>query len=139
MNFFDNLEALCKQNNTNITPLLKSLGYSTSKGTAWRKKGSIPSGDILVKIAKHFDVSVDYLLGYQPKSATPELTKEEQDCLKAFRRLTRDDQLIQIGRMVGTYENYNYETASTDKDIRETLVSGIDFMKTSVREDTDTK
>lgn len=41
--------------------MLKELGLSTSKGTAW-KKGSIPTGDIVAKIAEYFGVSTDYLL-----------------------------------------------------------------------------
>ncbi len=66
MNFFDILEKLCKQHNTNITNVLKEIGLSGSKGTAWRK-GSIPKGKILIEIAKYFNVSVDYLLGYSPE------------------------------------------------------------------------
>lgn len=62
MSFFDVLETLCTQNNTSVTAVLKELGYSTSKGTAWRN-GSIPTGDILLNLAEHFNISVDYLLG----------------------------------------------------------------------------
>lgn len=67
MCFFEILENLCAQNNTNVTSVLKALGLSTSKGTAWRN-GSIPTGDILIKLAQYFGVSIDYLLGYTPKS-----------------------------------------------------------------------
>ena len=75
MNFFETLENLCAENNTNVTAVLKTLGYSTSKGTAWRN-GSIPTGDILLKIAQYFGVSVDYLLGYTPENEeNPRLKK----------------------------------------------------------------
>ena len=67
MCFFEVLENLCTQNNTNVTSVLKAIGLSTSKGTAWRN-GSIPTGDILIKLAQYFGVSIDYLLGYTPKS-----------------------------------------------------------------------
>lgn len=61
--FFERLQLLCSADTVkDISGLLKTLGLSTSKGTAW-KSGSIPKGDILLKIASYFHVSTDYLLG----------------------------------------------------------------------------
>lgn len=61
--FFARLESLCSQNPVkDVSGLLKALELSTSKGTAWRN-GSIPKGDILLKISSYFHVSTDYLLG----------------------------------------------------------------------------
>jgi transcriptional regulator with XRE-family HTH domain len=62
MVFIDRLLSLCEQNNTDVSTVLRELKLSTSKGTAWRG-GSIPNGEILVKLANYFHVSVDYLLG----------------------------------------------------------------------------
>lgn len=75
MNFFEILEALCTKNNTSVTAVLKELGYSTSKGTAWRN-GSIPTGDILLNLAQYFNVSVDYLLGYTPNEQSDGKTEK---------------------------------------------------------------
>lgn len=60
--FLERLLSLCSKNGTDISNVLRSLGLSTSKGTAWRN-GSIPNGDILLKLANYFRVSTDYLLG----------------------------------------------------------------------------
>jgi len=60
--FFDRLQSLCNRDNTDVSSVLKALGLSTSKGTAW-KGGAIPKGDILLKLAHYFHVSTDYLLG----------------------------------------------------------------------------
>ena len=60
--FLERLLSLCSENGTDISNVLRSLGLSTSKGTAWRN-GSIPNGDILLKLANYFHVSTDYLLG----------------------------------------------------------------------------
>ena len=60
--FFERLQFLCDSQNTDISNVLRNLNLSTSKGTAW-KKGSIPSGTILLKLAAYFHVSTDYLLG----------------------------------------------------------------------------
>lgn len=63
--FIDVLEKLCQENKTTVTQVLKALGLSTSKGTAWRN-GSIPNGEILEKLADYFGVSIDYLMGRTP-------------------------------------------------------------------------
>lgn len=63
--FYNQLENLCKKNNLTVTALLKELGLSTSKGTAW-KSGSIPKYYTLKLIADYFNVSVSYLFEDEP-------------------------------------------------------------------------
>ena len=70
--FYKTLTNLCKENNTSITSVVKDLGLSSSKVTAW-KNGSIPKGDVLSKIADYFGVTTDYLLG-RTDSPTPPKT-----------------------------------------------------------------
>lgn len=60
--FWERLQTLCNKNGTSATEIMKKLGLSTSKITAW-KNGSVPNGKILSELADFFDVSVDYLLG----------------------------------------------------------------------------
>lgn len=60
--FYERVKALCEEHNTSITVLLKNLGISISKATAW-KYGSMPRSDVINKIADHFNVSTDYILG----------------------------------------------------------------------------
>lgn len=60
--FLERLLLLCERDNTDISNVLRALKLSTSKGTAWRN-GSIPNGEILLKLASYFQVSTDYLLG----------------------------------------------------------------------------
>lgn len=74
--FYDILNNLCQSKGTTITALLKHLGLSTSKGTAW-KNGSVPNGDILVQIVSYFNVSVDYLLGKDTSKTKDPATDEE--------------------------------------------------------------
>lgn len=65
--FYQRMQALCNRDGTEISNVLKALNLSTSKGTAWKgtaqKEGTIPKGDILLKLANYFRVSTDYLLG----------------------------------------------------------------------------
>jgi len=68
--FFDNFKMLCNEKNTTPTTVIKQLGYSTSKITAW-KNGSSPNIDIASKIADYFGVSLDYLAGRTDKKFPP--------------------------------------------------------------------
>ena len=73
--FFTRLQYLCSQSAVkDVSGVLRALGLSTSKGTAW-KSGAIPKGDILLKLANFFHVSTDYLLG-NTDDPTPQGQKE---------------------------------------------------------------
>lgn len=71
MLFFDKLKKLCNDNDTTPTAVVKALGYSTSKITAW-KNGSIPKADILDKLASFFDIPVSYFFENNDTSSLPE-------------------------------------------------------------------
>lgn len=86
--FYDNLNELCKSKGTTVTALLKELNISTSKGTAW-KKGRVPKGDILSKLAAYFSVSTDYLLGNDINSqGVMNFPPETLEFLKRFEHLS---------------------------------------------------
>lgn len=108
MNFFNILEMLCTQKNIKVTTALKNLGYSTSKGTAWRN-GSIPTGDILLKLSEYFNVSVDYLLTGKEKNSSFNLTDEELELLNKFRHLLDIDKGRILDRMETIYAGYSPE------------------------------
>lgn len=83
--FFERLEKLCSERETDISNVLNALGLSTSKGTAWRN-GSIPKGDVLRKLANYFGVTTDYLLGLIDSPLPPMLNVPPvlNDVLVAF-------------------------------------------------------
>lgn len=60
--FWERFEQLCKKNGSKPNPVVKELGLSNSITTKW-KNGAIPNGEILLKIADYFNVSIDYLMG----------------------------------------------------------------------------
>lgn len=59
--FYDNFIALCKKKNVKPTPLVTSMGLSSSNVSQW-KDGSIPRADVLLKISNYFGVSMEYML-----------------------------------------------------------------------------
>lgn len=60
--FYERLNEMCSRKGIAVSSLVKALGLSTSKVTAW-KNGTVPKGETLVKIADYFDLPIDYLLG----------------------------------------------------------------------------
>ena len=69
--FYERLKALCKEKSTTVTALLSTLNMSPAQGTWW-KKGSSPKYETLVILARHFNVSVDYLMGKDDSLSTSE-------------------------------------------------------------------
>ena len=59
---WERFEQLCKEIGSKPNPVVKELGLSNSITTKW-KNGAIPNGEILLKIADYFNVSIDYLMG----------------------------------------------------------------------------
>lgn len=57
MDFGENFKRICKERNTSPSAVVKKLGYSTSKVTAWYH-GSLPKQDVLVQLAKELDCDV---------------------------------------------------------------------------------
>ncbi|MBE6693416.1 MAG: LexA family transcriptional regulator [Ruminococcaceae bacterium] len=60
--FYTNLQKICKERGTTPTAVAKAIGISTSMTANW-KKGGMPRGDTLQKLASYFGVTTDYLLG----------------------------------------------------------------------------
>lgn len=61
MTLLGRIKELCKENNTTLATLEKVLSFGN--GTLSRWDNSSPSADKLSKVADHFGVSTDYLLG----------------------------------------------------------------------------
>lgn len=100
-NLYETIQKLCKSRNITIAALEREceLGNATIKKWA----NSTPSGDRLAKVADHFGVTVDYLLGrrfytsckicdysYDPLSETQvkdheEYHKKHQDALERYK------------------------------------------------------
>ncbi len=73
--FWNRFYELCLKRGTKPNPLAKELGISSGVITKW-KSGSIPSGEMLNKIADYLGCSVDYLLGRTDNS---EVNKNKQE------------------------------------------------------------
>ena len=91
--FFDIYADLCKKDGKTPTAVALELNIARSSVSYWRS-GAVPKQDILVKIAKRFNVSVDYLLGEEDKEKKTTdndgLSEEEKALLDLFNRVPAD-------------------------------------------------
>lgn len=73
MKFTDTLQLLISEKGITKNKMLTDLGLGTGTFNTWLKRDSLPNGDTLVKIAKYFGVSTDYLLGLTPSHNSKEI------------------------------------------------------------------
>lgn len=81
MAFYERLREICKEKGTTVTNMLSKLGISTGSTGNW-KKGQLPKGDILIKIADYLDTSVDYILLGEYRS---DITNDEKKLVELYR------------------------------------------------------
>lgn len=63
--FWERFYNLCLRSGKRPNPVGKEIGLSSGIISKW-KNGGIPNGETLIKLAKYFNVSIDYLLGLSP-------------------------------------------------------------------------
>lgn len=101
--FWERFIALCEANNVKATNVAKELGISTSNITYY-KRGSVPNGTMLQRMADYFGVSTDYLLGKDVKADNQVAVKMSVEDLKLFNtiKLLDEQSLAQLS----DYINY---------------------------------
>lgn len=74
--FYDTFSELCRAKGLSPAAVTREIGLNNSSSTAW-KRGSVPKGETLQKLADYFGVSVDYLL----KQSNPFLALENKEMI----------------------------------------------------------
>lgn len=94
MNFVENVLELINKFGITKNKMLTDLNLSKNSFVDWTKRGTIPNGDTLAKIAEYFNVSTDYLLGKTDIKNKPttdnsdELSPDEAEFMAIFRQLS---------------------------------------------------
>ena len=65
--FYERLQVLCHARGLSVSAALNILGVSSGNMAHWRK-GRLPKGDTLRRMARFFDVPVDTLIGSKQES-----------------------------------------------------------------------
>ncbi len=92
--FWDRFYELCCSKNTKPNPVAKELGISSAVLTKWKNGISYPNGEFLIKIAKYFNCSIDYLVGLTDHqiSHVREISPIDAEILEKLHSLPEDRQ-----------------------------------------------
>ena len=92
--FWDRFYELCCSKNTKPNPVAKELGISSAVFTKWKNGISYPNGEFLIKIAKYFNCSIDYLVGLTDHqiSHVREISPIDAEILEKLHSLPEDSQ-----------------------------------------------
>lgn len=77
MDFVERIDLLLKERNLKRSALCEAVEIDSTSISVWKKRGTIPSGDVCVKIAKYLNVDVEYLITGQKKE--PEKVQVKTD------------------------------------------------------------
>ena len=88
--FYETYEKLCKEFDEKPYQLPLKLGAKSNSVVAQWQKGSVPRGDMLKKIADHFNVTVEYLLtGKEENKKSP--APEGAELFPGYSDLTEEE------------------------------------------------
>lgn len=92
--------ALCEKNGESKSAAAKACGLSNSTVTKWKKTQAVPESSTLMKIADHFGVTVDYLLGATPESYLLGTEYQLKEAEKAYDKETDPDKRDELGGLI---------------------------------------
>lgn len=92
--------ALCEKNGESKSAAAKACGLSNSTVTKWKKTQAVPESSTLMKIAEHFGVTMDYLLGATPESYLLGTEYQLKEAEKAYEKETDPDKREEIGGLI---------------------------------------
>ena len=93
--FYDRLQVLCKERDLPVSAALKIMGVSCGNMTHWRK-GRLPKGDTLRRMAQFFDVPVDFLVGAKQES----LAVQQEKLLLVFESVPEENRAAFLRKVI---------------------------------------
>lgn len=90
--FVNRIDNLLLKTNKKRTPMLLELNLPRTAMINWYKNDNIPAGDIVYKLSKYLDVSINYLLTGEEEEK--ELSFEEKEILSIFNSLTEEKKAL---------------------------------------------
>lgn len=111
--FNEILHKLRESDDLSQTRFAREIGFSQAAVSAWENNTREPGIEALLKIARYFNVSVDYLVGNTVKDQkkeklVPSLKPDEQKLLETYRKLDTYNRL-----RVATYADLRLEEQGT--------------------------
>lgn len=90
MTFYERLQSLMDSHNLTQKQLADCCNMRQANISEWKKNGNFPSGEIAIRIADYFNISIDYLLTGKEEN----LTQEETELLSNYRKLDANTKKI---------------------------------------------
>jgi len=98
MDTIDKIFELMGQRNVGQNALANAIGVSSAVVSQWKNKLQKPSAEVVVKVAKYFNVTTDYLFGLCENPDKPkevgEYFSDEVDLIGTYRQLTPNSKQI---------------------------------------------
>lgn len=141
MNFLEKLYKLMETQDISKNALCKKLKINGNSFVNWENRGTLPSTDVIIKLANYFDVTSDYLLDLDDEPNRKEIKQQfqitaiEKRLLEAFKNLSQNDKLIEIGRIELMAEQARNNVGTSDA----AFAAKDNFMKVSAEKPTDTE
>lgn len=98
--FFHIFGALCERSGESKSAAAKACGLSNSTVTKWKKTQAVPESSTLMKIAEHFGVTMDYLLGATPESYLLGTEYQLKEAEKAYGKETDPNERERLGGLI---------------------------------------
>lgn len=95
MTFLERFQDLCNKAGKSPARVGVEIGLNKATVSAWKTKGSIPSGNTLYKLADYFGVSADYLLTGEESYQAVSSSDEEVEIFDAINAL-KDTELRRL-------------------------------------------
>lgn len=92
MTFFERLQALMDSHNLSQKQLANNTNIRQTTISEWKKNGNLPTGETAIKLAKYFNVSLDYLLTGEEENNS--LSSDEIELLSNYRSLQEHDRTM---------------------------------------------
>ena len=86
MQIVERIDRLLKERNLNRVILAEAIGIKPQKISAWSVRGTVPAGDICLKIADFLKVSAVWLITGKEEG----LSNEEKKLLSIYQKLSPD-------------------------------------------------
>ncbi len=106
MAFSDTLLDLIAEKKITKSKMLSDLSLGGGTFATWQERGNTPNGEIVLKLARYFNVSCDYLLtGKESNIQAPNLTPSEMNFLQMYRKLDAVDKKYQYDALKLKYDD----------------------------------
>jgi transcriptional regulator with XRE-family HTH domain len=98
MSFYERYEALCQEHGMKPqNPKMQEIVEASSGTISGWKKGVMPKTETVIRIAKYFEVTTDYLLGLSnSRNGKDIITEEERLLISAYRSASTEGKFIII-------------------------------------------